>query len=396
MRNLLFASLIILLFTLDAQAQLTIKAPNGDVGVGTDTPGEKLDVLGNSNISGKLKSNSFYAGPLDGPNVAGRFSLSGSVAEISLSNRSVSTFVQTPLNGERFVWYSNGTPTDGKLILWSGSNLATFNNTGDFGIGTINPSAKLDVVGDAFKTVGGDLWNVASDKKLKRKIKDFNSGLEYIKKMNVVEFEYNGKAGTLEGEYQIGVIAQELNKVAPFMIHEFQHIESSNDLYSTSTVDFKKDKVENYLSINASAVKWMLVDAVKEHDKLIAEKDEKINQLEQKLNDLILVVEKLKNNQNIISEPNNLINDQKVFISQNFPNPFKDKTTIEYYIPEESKLALIEIINVDGAIIKSVELMNGGLGELNLDIKDLANGIYFYRLVLNGKIAQTRKMSLVK
>ena len=57
-----------------------------------------------------------------------------------------------------------------------------------------------------------------------------------------------------------------------------------------------------------------------------------------------------------------------------------------YSIPEEFSTAIIEVINTGGEKIKSIKIEDGGKGEIILKKGELASGIYFYRLVLNGKI----------
>jgi hypothetical protein len=93
---------------------------NGNVGIGTTDIKRQLHVEGSEIHSG------------------------GSAAGFSFANRSTGSFVDSPSQGERWVWYSSGKP--GVASLWSGRNLLSIDKEGNVGIGTSNPSAaKLEV-----------------------------------------------------------------------------------------------------------------------------------------------------------------------------------------------------------------------------------------------------------
>ena len=74
------------------------------------------------------------------------------------------------------------------------------------------------------------------------------------------------------------------------------------------------------------------------------------------------------------------------------PNPFKEKTTISYTLPETYAKAQLVFHNSQGKLIQSVELTGNGEGQLNVFADDLTSGIYTYTLVVDGKIIQTKKM----
>jgi len=69
------------------------------------------------------------------------------------------------------------------------------------------------------------------------------------------------------------------------------------------------------------------------------------------------------------------------FLSQNFPNPFKDSTKIKYCLPEKMKVNLT-VYNSDGEKIKQLvnQIQAAGTYETSLDGSDFKNGFYYYRL----------------
>jgi Secretion system C-terminal sorting domain len=81
------------------------------------------------------------------------------------------------------------------------------------------------------------------------------------------------------------------------------------------------------------------------------------------------------------------------WLGQNIPNPFTGTTTIPFYLAEPTQTVKIEVLNLTGAVIKTVVSKSLLKGEQSIvvDLKDLAAGVYFYRLDADGRI-MTKKM----
>ncbi|MBI5525606.1 MAG: tail fiber domain-containing protein [Deltaproteobacteria bacterium] len=123
-------------------------AANGNVGVGTNSPSEKLEVGGEAYVTTQLQVGSFKAGT----DVFGRIAATGNNAEISLSDRNAATWADST----RWVIYS----PDGKLRTWrNGSDKGwAIDTDGNVGVGTTSPlsTAKLSIpVGDVYL---GEYW----------------------------------------------------------------------------------------------------------------------------------------------------------------------------------------------------------------------------------------------
>jgi hypothetical protein len=277
------------------------------------------------------------------------------------------------------------TATVGSTVVLK--NTLTADGLGNVGIGTLNPSSKLDVQGNAFKTQGGDVWSIPSDKRLKKNINKFKKGLDIILDIETVDYEYNGKAGTTAGEYQIGVLAQDLQKVAPWMVKEATIVNAHIDENGKEQLDDS----ENILTINASSLKWMLVNAVKQQHTQIVNQQEKIETLESQLETLTMQVNKLvdlnqNNDSNSIYEE--ATEDIKNYQIKNYPNPFSKETTFEYFIADTYENAELLITTSDGKIVKQEKLIIGSNNSLL--INNLApNSAYYYSLVLNGSLSKT-------
>ena len=85
-----------------------------------------------------------------------------------------------------------------------------------------------------------------------------------------------------------------------------------------------------------------------------------------------------------------------VRMDQNKPNPFSESTVISLNIPQETQTANIYIYDMSGKQVQSLPV--GERGETNITVyaSDLAAGMYIYTLVVDGKVAVTRRMVVTK
>ena len=81
---------------------------------------------------------------------------------------------------------------------------------------------------------------------------------------------------------------------------------------------------------------------------------------------------------------------------ENYPNPFNPTTTIEYYVPADTKVTL-KILDILGREVTTLvdEEVTAGKHKVIFDASSLSSGIYIYQLRTNDKII-TRKMMLLK
>lgn len=82
---------------------------------------------------------------------------------------------------------------------------------------------------------------------------------------------------------------------------------------------------------------------------------------------------------------------------QNYPNPFNPTTTIKYDIPEQSKVVL-KVYNILGQEVATLvnEEHKAGRDEVKFDGSRLSSGVYFYRLQVGNRYAETRKLVLLR
>jgi hypothetical protein len=266
---------------------------------------------------------------------------------------------------------------------------------GNMGVGRLTPSLKFEVGGNAGKTQGGNVWNVISDKRLKSNIQEYNDGLDAIMKIRPVTFVYNDNVDK-SGRTEIGVVAQEIQEIAPYMVETFTLTEWEEN-YDEDAEEVIKSQNE-YLSYNGNALQYMLVNAIQEQQQIIEDQQKVIEKFENKLdqlrNEFLTILE--GGNSGIFNTNINLAYSDLAAMEQNAPNPFNGQTRIDYTLPTEYNSAKIEIYDLSGRILKTVNLNHAGEGMLTVNADNFPSGTYSYSLIVDGQRVETRKMQLSK
>lgn len=343
---------------------LVLQPSWGNVGIGIYSPQAKLNVVGNT---ATISSGGFI--------VAGRI-----------------TSTNVAIDNDEILARNNGSAAVLKINDASGNTLINPSGSGNVGIATSGPTHKLQIGVDDAAKPSTSTWIIASDARLKTNVKDFNEGLDIVKKIHPVWFEYNGKAGMPTGVKSVGVLAQEMQKIAPYMINKFTYKDETG-------------KSTDYLDYNANDLFYLLVNSVKELSKQnddLKQKttdQEKINvNLQQQIDEL----KKAIGNQVTATGNGVNTNSQSVTLSssfaleQNVPNPFSGITSINCFLPVNKGNAFINFYSQTGVLLKSVKLTGEGKNTITLTAKQLAAGTYKYALVVDGKLIDTKMMVLQK
>ncbi|MCB0637921.1 MAG: tail fiber domain-containing protein, partial [Lewinella sp.] len=133
------------------------------------------------------------------------------------------------------------------------------------GIGTAAPAHQLELsLDDAVKPNGGS-WAGPSDRRLKTDIVDFTDGLSVLMDMRPVRYHYNGLLDLPTEQEFIGVIAQDMQAIAP---------------YTVKPLNPDAEGEEDYLAYDGSAVTYILVNAIQEQQAIIDAQQAEIDALQ--------------------------------------------------------------------------------------------------------------------
>jgi len=196
---------------------------NGNTGMGTVNPTRRLEVVGSgANILSVASSSAFGATGIE------------FVSDYGLSTQWRPGFIQTADLGNftgRLEFYTNGTGSNNLYNFVKGFE--------------VRNGAALTATG----TVGS-----YSDARLKNAIRPFTDGLNVINQINPVKFRYKEGAPFPTTEEQVGILAQDLEKIAPYMVHQS-----------------RENGYDDLRWVNNQAYTFLLINAVKEQQKEIDE-----------------------------------------------------------------------------------------------------------------------------
>ncbi len=84
-------------------------------------------------------------------------------------------------------------------------------------------------------------------------------------------------------------------------------------------------------------------------------------------------------------------------LDANYPNPFNPTTTIQYKLAHKGRVQLV-VYTSTGQKVHTCEKasQDAGVHQVRFNAKGLASGVYFYTLMVDGKIVNTRKMLLLR
>jgi hypothetical protein len=194
---------------------------SGNVGIGTASPGTKVDI--------NLANGDFLRIIENGSGTPNRVFLG------DLTNAG----------------YLDLRASDGTIRTLLNAGLTSYINAsgGNVGIGTTAPTATLSVNGTANKPGGGS-WDVFSDERLKNIKGRFNSGLKALMQLQPIRYQYkqDNALGLKSETENVGFGAQSLQKIIPEAVTK-----NSN----------------GYLMVNNDPIIWTMLNAIKEQQKEI-------------------------------------------------------------------------------------------------------------------------------
>jgi hypothetical protein len=305
---------------------------NGNVGIGTLTPVSTLQVVGYTTFTAN----------------------NGSITSAGLirGNNNYST-ATTP----DFTWYTN----DQTGLFHPSPNVIGFSTGGYERMRISNgPTYTLLIYGNAYAS--GGVWT-PSDIRYKKNIQTIDGALNKVLKLNGKAYEFKTdefKNKNFNKGSNLGFIAQELKEIIP----EAVNIDSNG-----------------YQSINYDEIIPVLVEAIKELNFQVGTLKNKTN-----TNEAIN-----KSVEGLSKDINN-----GASLSQNAPNPFKENTSIGFYLPSTIKNAAFYIYDLQGKQLKSYNVSDREHGTIVIQGSESLPGMYYYSLIADGNVIGTEKMILTE
>ncbi len=160
--------------------------------------------------------------------------------------------INDPNNRNKFtIRYKGG---DKKFYMWYANNKnITVTSDGKLWIWTTNPQYKLDVNGDVL----ANQYNVRSDRRFKKDIKELTGSLEKILKLKWDSYIFKST-----WRHDIWLIAQEVQKVYPNLVHKWKN---------------------GYLSVQYVNLIAPVIESIKKQQKMINRQQEEIELLKKEI-----------------------------------------------------------------------------------------------------------------
>ena len=155
----------------------------------------------------------------------------------------------------------SATVTGANYTFWVDGGAVRMDDSLSVGTGA-KPTALLELGADNAVKPTTNTWTIASDRRIKKDIRSFTEGLAVLDKINPVYYKYNGQGGfKVDGKENIGVIAQEIQKVAPYTVDTYKAKLNPGDREPTDLLNY-----------NGHALAFVTINAIKElHTQLLAQ-----------------------------------------------------------------------------------------------------------------------------
>lgn len=211
----------------------------------------------------------------------------------------------------------------------------------------------------------------SSDVKLKRDIKPLVSALDKLNLLKPSSYDYKTdeyRDMNLPEGKQMGLIAQDLEKVFPELVREVNNTEVKDKDGKTIRQE------QHFKAVNYTGLIPVLIAAIQEQQKNIEE-------LKKQLIPTTITKE-------------GIYSDAKLF--QNEPNPFNEQTIIKYNLPAELGNAYIAIYDLSGKQLMKLALTSKGESAVTINSNELSAGMYIYSIIADNKLLDSKQMIITE
>ena len=317
----------------------------GNIGLGTSSPSEKLDIKGSIKVDRVVKYN-----PIDTINVDFE---EGSVLMDSIDHK------LRFYNGTRWVSSTQDLTFSGNSLSIENGNTVNLSSLQD---GTGTDDQTLSLSNNRLEIENGN--TISLSKYLDNTDSQNLSGL-LIDKTLQVNID-NGDSANID-----------LSSLLDDAGTDDQNLTAANLDGTVLQIEIE----------NGSSVSVDLSPLLENVYSRIAENEEEIIQLEASVAYLLSSIGKYADEVMDTSSGTQLY--------QNMPNPTNGTTRINYYIPEDVESASLLIFDMNGVQHKKVTITYRGLDFIDIESGELDHGTYFYVLIIDGKRTEAKKMIII-
>ena len=258
------------------------------------------------------------------------------------------------------------------------------------------------------------VYSNVSDRRLKKDIQPMEENvLDRILQLNPSQYRF--KTEDASAPLHPGLIAQEVQSLFPDLVPYFEesdvYMVSYTELipYLIAAIQEQNEQIESLGSgeIRRESGNDFEVEALQEENEMLSLQ---MSVLEAENTELKSRMDRLESlmsqfgddlqacclsHQDGHSRDSHADPFDQAILEQNMPNPFDERTYINYYLPEGNETAVINVYEMrTGAVVRSFPLSRKGHGQITVEAQNLAAGTYTYSLIVDGRIISTKKMIL--
>lgn len=319
--------------------------------------------------------------------------LNGSSLEIAV--KKIFIYPTNNLNGAFTIFNNTYKPVMGGGGIFAGSSMS---HPSDNLPSYVEPYvAGMLVLGTSNRPLGGIFTqelttynqSMASDLRIKTDISNIPSALASIRLLRPVTFNYDVAKVPIRSEFaegRIGFIAQEVMDVFPDLVR----LDTGVNLYTldyVSLIPYLTKAIQEQDSILRQQQSLLQAYAL-----AVAELSEEFAALELDAN-MSRNVPEVHPRTSVVNEDGSAI--MRNTLLQNVPNPFNGETRIRYELSKTAADACIGIYKLDGQEV-SIYAIHDLQGELVINSGKLKPGMYIYSLIVEGQVADTKRMVVVQ
>jgi hypothetical protein len=232
---------------------------------------------------------------------------------------------------------------------------------------------------------GTTFWN-PSDEQLKENIQPIEGALNTLMALQPSSYYFRANEFpqlALPSDQHFGLLASNLEEVMPTLVRQ-AHIPARHDLDGNTVAEALDFKMVNYTELIP-----VLIKSVQEQQQQISQ----LTAMVQECCGFDAAARSASETESETMESDVTLSDEgNIILNQNVPNPFAERTTIDYEINQSFEKAQILFHDQHGKLIQVSEITQTGKGRLNVFADDLSSGTYTYSIVVDGKIISSKKM----